>query len=956
MKILRICVNFLLVSTVLFACTPIDSADDLDNTGMNSDITNNDSSKDQTAEGDPSTPGDPTMPDKPSEPGDPTTPDNPSEPGDPTTPDKPTDPEEPKPEIPETPKYPQGVAVFDDLAVGTKVDSTRLSSNGIAFYFDERCRANVEIVESPFGEGYALMFDKNDTANGASVVFPYSGSGSRIVCEFDMSLSENKSSIPLQINLGSSYRLQFSVSLEYMIVNDASRDGKKVQFLGGYRTLGDAIHIRVEYYYGDGTAATNIAKVYIDGTLVAISHNFMYETPNNSNQNLSFYSLLASDSVLYIDNVSVFCDNVSFTDDGDESVKRFPIGGDSSGNAEAINKEIIGEEGILALRDLESIFDERVYIWLANLYDPITGGFYYSNDARDYEGFLPDAESTKQAMNLLQAIGLGKPDEYYTDEMAARLVAWVQSLQSEEDGYFYHPQWGTDIPIGRRGRDYSWCTGLLNLFGAEPLYTLALDRIPGAKAVSLTMPLKTQRSTVIATAKEDIPENNSHVKSPEALIAYLDNLYNECSTFDADGNFVDLNSYTFCGTVGVTTGEIKAAGLSDVLIDYLDSKQIPETGLWEKNVDYRAASGILKISGVYNSCERPFLYVENLVDSMIEIIKSEEPLSTAVYAYNPVAGLVNILTNVQKYGSGSNALRVKVGETLRASACDIILNTKNKLESFKRDDGSFSYNYTGAPAVSAGVTVCYGGVEGDINGCGLVNSTITNLYTLFGLNRPPMFGEEDKEAFREILHNAQPVVKKKMGGETIDFEGRDTLPTEVSVAMNSDGSYKLVTEDGNTSLEITKQGKGGDSVRFVAGEREGDDGAYVFSADLTYVSANNTIVSQIFFTSRSSFAINIGFAKGLLYIQEHKNSDERAVLISGVDVIGKTLHIEVKYYPNEKRAEISLEVDGNTYTAETSALFNEMYYNDPLDLVKFYMLNSAIAIVRIDNVDVYSTK
>ena len=207
MKILRICVNLLLVSTVLFACTPIDSADDLDNSGMNSDLTNNDSSKDQTAEGDPSTPGDPATPDNPSEPGDPTTPDNPSEPSKPaepskpTTPDKPTDPEEPKPEIPETPKYPQGVAVFDDLAVGTKVDSTRLSSNGIAFYFDERCRANVEIVESPFGEGYALMFDKNDTANGASVVFPYSGSGSRSVCDFDMSLYENKANVPLKINI-----------------------------------------------------------------------------------------------------------------------------------------------------------------------------------------------------------------------------------------------------------------------------------------------------------------------------------------------------------------------------------------------------------------------------------------------------------------------------------------------------------------------------------------------------------------------------------------------------------------------------------------------------------------------------------------------------------------------------------------------------------------------------------
>ena len=654
--------------------------------------------------------------------------------------------------------------------------------------------------------------------------------------------------------------------------------------------------------------------------------------------------------------MSVFCDDVTFIDDGDESVKRFPVGGDSSGNSEALNKEILGEEGVLALRDLESIFDERVYIWLANLYDPITGGFYYSNDARDYEGFLPDAESTKQAMNLIHDIGLGNAKDYYTDEMVARLVAWVQSLQSDEDGYFYHPQWGTDIPIGRRGRDYSWCTGLLNLFGAEPLYTLALDRISGSKTVSLTKPLGMPTSAVIAAAVSDIPENNSHVKSPEALISYLDNLYRQCSTFDAEGNFVDLNSYTFCSTIGTTTGEIKAAGLSDVLIDYLDSKQIPKTGLWEKNVDYRAASGILKISGVYNGCERPFLHVEALVDSMIAIIKSEEPLTQSVYAYNPVAGLVNVLTNVQKYGSGDNSLRVKVGETLRASAVEIITNTKNKIASFKRDDGSFSYNYTGAPAVSAGVPVCYGRAEGDINGCGLVNSTITNLYTLFGMNRPAMFDEDDKAAFREALYSVKPVVKKKMGGETIDFEGSTSLPAEVSVAMNSAGSYRLVTEDGNTSLEITTARGGGDHVRFVAGERVGDECYYVFSADLTYLSANNTTVSQIFFTSRSSFAINIGFSSGFLYVQEHKNVGDRAVLISGVDVIGKTMHIEVRYYPEIARGEITLEVDGNTYTAHTYALFNEQYYDDPLDLVRLYMLNSAVATVRIDNVDVYATK
>ena len=40
--------------------------------------------------------------------------------------------------------------------------------------------------------------------------------------------------------------------------------------------------------------------------------------------------------------------------------------------------------------------------WLANLYDSEQGGFYYSASARDYEGFLPDIESTKQAITFFQ--------------------------------------------------------------------------------------------------------------------------------------------------------------------------------------------------------------------------------------------------------------------------------------------------------------------------------------------------------------------------------------------------------------------------------------------------------------------------------------------------------------------------------------------------------------------------
>jgi len=42
------------------------------------------------------------------------------------------------------------------------------------------------------------------------------------------------------------------------------------------------------------------------------------------------------------------------------------------------------------------------------------------------------------------------------DEQAAKLLSWVQSLQSNRDGYYYHPQWGMSIGDARRSRDYSY--------------------------------------------------------------------------------------------------------------------------------------------------------------------------------------------------------------------------------------------------------------------------------------------------------------------------------------------------------------------------------------------------------------------------------------------------------------------------------------------------------------------
>ena len=50
----------------------------------------------------------------------------------------------------------------------------------------------------------------------------------------------------------------------------------------------------------------------------------------------------------------------------------------------------------------------KILDWLANLYYADIGGFYFSNSARNFNGFLPDLESTVQALGFITNSGMAK--------------------------------------------------------------------------------------------------------------------------------------------------------------------------------------------------------------------------------------------------------------------------------------------------------------------------------------------------------------------------------------------------------------------------------------------------------------------------------------------------------------------------------------------------------------------
>lgn len=965
MKLWLVCINLLVICMMLFACSP--NMDGTDNEG--GEPSDSDHFGDQSGENEeiadsettePNTPSKPETPDEPTTPGDPIEPEEPEAPTEPETPTVPETPTEPEtPSDPETPTYPSGVAVFDDLTAGTPVTDTVLSSCGVKFNFKNNCIATVEIAEAKDGVGNVLRFIKNDPQNGGTVTF-YGGNTpkNRIVAEFDLTIEHSTYSIPMQITLGGSYRLQLYYSVGYVKVSDARVDGSVVNYLGIQKAIGDTMKIRVEYYIGDGTAAGQYAKVYADGKLVSISQNSLYAEPKNTNANVTFYSLNSSDTQYTLDNVRAFTDDAVFVNDGDSSVRYYLVDGNTfEGDGWDSVTDILGDEAGEKLRELSEIFDERYYVWLANLYDPETAGFYFSNDGRDYIGFLPDVESTAQAFSLIQRLGLGKAQDMYTDEMRERIVAWVQSLESAEDGYFYHPQWGSYVGSGRLGRDLGWSISILERFSAEPLYPTALDRLSGSVSpVALTLPRKT--STVAAVSYVVSVGANDYLKSESNFVAYLDDLYETYTKVDENGK-LDVNSYSIFGNLNSHIREIQAAGLSKVCTDYLDKKQNPDTGLWEDALSYRAASGILKISSLYESYKTEMQYGEQLTRSMIEIICSDAPVTDAVYVYNPIAGLANVLSNLNRFKNNGNNYRIYLSAIglMRESASDIIDNTRGKLLGFKRADGSFSYLLTGSTASSSGAPVSFGGDEGDVNGAGLCQSTVSNLYKLFGVDPPVRFDEEDAATFWSIIYSKKPIEKKDVNNSVIDFEDSDgDLPSRVTATLKSDGaSASIETDEDGGYLEVVSTPGAGDTVIFSAGRVGGEREAYVFVFDVDYISANNTAVNQIFLSDKSSasiFGINIVYSNGFVTFRECTSAGMGAVIISGVSA-SESLRVRVELTPDDGVARLTVTSNGETYAGETSALFSDKSPTMKFAYAKFYSLVNADVVARLDNVEAY---
>ena len=411
-----------------------------------------------------------------------------------------------------------------------------------------------------------------------------------------------------------------------------------------------------------------------------------------------------------------------------------------------------------------SLATENYYVWLASLYKPrkcvcntydadgyricqlpkdengkylcTGGGFYYSCSARDTDGYEIDLESTIQAMSFAVASGMLKKMSDFDRQIGLDAIAFAKSLQSPEDGYFYHPQWGRSITDSRKGRDLDWATKIFTNFGGVPLYDTpsGLSGSLGA-AGALTGSLKTSGAVAASRVVGAAHVWPDHLTDLAAFSSYLSSFDLKNSSYSAGNTFTAQASQILNrDKEGIATGEFTDTdgdGIADngfvmTFKSYLDSKQNPENGLWEDLVHYDSVNGLMKIGSAYNKLGIEIPNPEAAFASAAEVIAIEPDskdckgriASAAVDVFNPWIAIIELLNNIRSFGDLDNVERMK--NILKADAEKMIRITTEKTKKFAKPDGSFGYTWATSPYKSQGAPVCPEGiVEGDVNGGGI---------------------------------------------------------------------------------------------------------------------------------------------------------------------------------------------------------------------------------------------
>ncbi len=506
--------------------------------------------------------------------------------------------------------------------------------------------------------------------------------------------------------------------------------------------------------------------------------------------------------------------------------------------AEAVDTEVYE-----ALRSYYALYDKDVISWMADLYDPAIGGFYYSNSARNTQGYLPDLESTRQVMDFIHLSGMLPSGETLgsavPEWMQKQIIYFVKSLQSEKDGCFYHPQWGESIGTSRRSRDLGWATGILSYLGASPTYDtpnnykgdgILADGTPVSDntAVAYRAGVKTRLGASSAMAVSKVVSTSAVTSGPFSSVSafreYIENFETAESYVNPRSGLggIRYNSYVIGNELAAQYSiietqdkilyEREGVSIKKILFDYLNPNQNPTTGAWDWTPEgsegydpYESVNGLLKICTVYYYLDEPMPYCSEAVATGVEAILCSTPPPHACATYNTWFA-INYCLKIMREISDEGEEADKLVESIRANSAEAIKTTFKKLGKHQKTDGSCSYYPTSSAWTSQNAPAAVPHTnEGDVNATVIaLNHTADQMASALGISgyMPKKFGNAEWLTFIKILENQGAVIK-----DVIPYYD----PEITDSSMRGSGIYadKAINFSNTTVAELAEAGKVG---------------------------------------------------------------------------------------------------------------------------------------------------
>ena len=662
----------------------------------------------------------------------------------------------------------------------------------------------------------------------------------------------------------------------------------------------------------------------------------------------------------------------------------------------ALPSDIFSSEAMESLKLMYSLFDENTFLWLLELYYPEIGGFYYSNSARDNSQFLPDLESTAQALEFFDKSGL---DGIYNDSIGDTLPTEIRNAiynfalsLRHEDGYYYHPQWGTAINSSRKGRDQGWGNDIINAFAPTTPLSSCSNCYSGANSSPLTERLGLSSSAAV-----------SKVVSVAASVDYT-NWNSIKALIDSEIS----NSYSLGNKLNSNIGTIERSGLRDELVSYLTELQYPN-GLWEPTVSFNAINGLMKMCGFFGGNYGKFPRAKEALTSTLEILSidsevTDEELSdykTITYLYNVWVILYKLVNHPAKEE------KAEFTKILNDSADELFNSAYRILSIFKKDDGGFSYNPESSSYTSQGVHVAVRGTrESDVNATSIAYSTVRyilrvyQLYNDVDFDIPRIYTDLDSSYLNKRLQNKhksaiKPITTfESFSSSKATYENgvlinpADNLNTAVLDKDTEYGEYIWFDSDVVDNPDTSIGGKVLLAETFVYPDRdkqyaasgknsyteqkfdvleEGD--VYVFQTDMMLANASGGVFLELLFIdddASSSVKLQFGLKNGYIYIVEdnyHKgdNGSESSLpkYIPLSEWFSFKLEVRKKIDSSGNVENITAEitVNGESYGEFVTGRYSASsgYHNYDIEKVRISYYRQSATTLYLDNLYSYRT-